>query len=701
MRIFRQFAPFAVLNLFSCAEVVQAGIPLTLNDVSLDAMRIICSYLDDPFSTLGFLNRHFKELFSTEILAKSIFKERFDIPELVTDEIGNNEPELKFIIASFSKFKNPDHLYEALRYEFLKGSKFDTLLPNLKRFFNRCNYPNRSEIAEVELLIERKKYNYMMQMEPKSFKRNSDILFDDDACISNFQKYLLSNPEHLEDFKTYNLSAEKISSWIKVALVTNMPDSIFHAFPQYSDRIFRMSRQSIWISFYPPKHLYPEIFERINFLIDNLSFERDSSTDESEEEEGNIYEYEINYVSEEDNDQDEVDGNSGNEQDNNSYEDDGNSDNEVGNNGEEDGYMYPYNYSNASAYSDGAASASSHSSSSSEEDEVFKEIRYDNETAKEIYRLLNLIRFGPDNPTIFEEKIKNMPLNFHWFVLMCRCASLANKMDLFSKIFDSIGKYVDDIRPDLNIAFDDINPNSIEELKFILDINEIAGSSLRHDIYDGDDFLEILSKHYRVIYIKWTGNELIIEFKIAAASIGSGFPEIFRINRKSMYELEWSYILLDLVFDNAAVLESFLVELFNNFPKTQLNINDKNLKLVLKSESILQLIKQSIYDSLIPSHHFVVAPEIALENYCPDLVDIAQIGSCVTFGPSKLKTADLLKRYELILGHSASNLLKPDYDYFKYRHVFKYLVESGKELPSDLPEKTRTLLKIEFPLKNF
>ena len=50
----------------------------------------------------------------------------------------------------------------------------------------------------------------MMQMEPKSFKRNSDILFDDDACISNF-KIPLSNPEHLEDFKTYNLSAEKIS----------------------------------------------------------------------------------------------------------------------------------------------------------------------------------------------------------------------------------------------------------------------------------------------------------------------------------------------------------------------------------------------------------------------------------------------------------------------------------------------------------
>ena len=68
---------------------------------------------------------------------------------------------------------------------------------------------------------------------------------------------------------------------------------------------------------------------------------------------------------------------------------------------------------------------------------------------------------------------------------------------------------------------------ALKSFKFILDINEIAGSSLRHDIYDGDDFLEVLSKHYRVIYIKWTGNELIIEFKIAAASIGSGFPRKF------------------------------------------------------------------------------------------------------------------------------------------------------------------------------
>ena len=85
---------------------------------------IICSYLDNPFSTLGNLNRHFKELFSTELSAKSIFKERFDIPELVTDEIGNNEPELKFIISSFQSSKNPGHLYGALRNEFSIWNQF-------------------------------------------------------------------------------------------------------------------------------------------------------------------------------------------------------------------------------------------------------------------------------------------------------------------------------------------------------------------------------------------------------------------------------------------------------------------------------------------------------------------------------------------------------------------------------------------------
>ena len=88
--------------------------------------------------------------------------------------------------------------------------------------------------------------------------------------------------------------------------------------------------------------------------------------------------------------------------------------------------------SNASAYSDGAASASSHSSSSSEEDEVLKKLDMTMKQLK-IYRLLNLIRFGPDNPTISRKRSKTCHLIFTWFVLMCRCTSLANKMDLFLK----------------------------------------------------------------------------------------------------------------------------------------------------------------------------------------------------------------------------------------------------------------------------
>ena len=217
MRLFRQIAAFSVLNLFSCAEVVQSEIRLTLKDVSLDAMRIICSYLDDPFSTLGYLNRHFKELFSTELSAKIIFKERFDIPELVTGEIGNNEPELKFIISSFSKFKNPDHVFQALEDEFNDNEKFHVLIPNLIKYFTRID-PERSREDDIDVLIDHKFFGLLLQAEPKSFKENCDLIFSRNSSIRDFQKYLASNPDQLDHFKqNYKLSSEKIAHWIKFA----------------------------------------------------------------------------------------------------------------------------------------------------------------------------------------------------------------------------------------------------------------------------------------------------------------------------------------------------------------------------------------------------------------------------------------------------------------------------------------------------
>ena len=91
---------------------------------------------------------------TTELSVKSVFKERFDIPELVTDDVDENEKELQFILDSFSKFaSNPDHVYQALRSEFLYGNNFSALLPHLMRYFFRHD-PKSNKIDEISVLLK-------------------------------------------------------------------------------------------------------------------------------------------------------------------------------------------------------------------------------------------------------------------------------------------------------------------------------------------------------------------------------------------------------------------------------------------------------------------------------------------------------------------------------------------------------------------
>ena len=47
------------------------------------------------------LDKRYSEVYPTEVPVKSVFKERFDTPELVTDDVDENERELKFILLSF------------------------------------------------------------------------------------------------------------------------------------------------------------------------------------------------------------------------------------------------------------------------------------------------------------------------------------------------------------------------------------------------------------------------------------------------------------------------------------------------------------------------------------------------------------------------------------------------------------------------
>ena len=639
MRIFRQIAALAGLNLFSCAEVAQAEIPLTLNDVSLDAMRIICSYLDNPFSTLGNLNRHFKELFSTELSAKVIFKERFDIPELVTDEIGNNEPELKFIISSFSKFKNPGHLYGALRNEFLFGTNFNVLIPNLLKYFDRYNDPNRNFDYEVEKLALRKKFDVLFELDQETFEDIHESIFLDFFEKSpNLQEYLVANPHHLERINTLNIflnndGVSVIVNWIKVALVTGVHDSIFKFFPQCPASVFKLqSSFSVWTNFYISEDRYPEISERINFLIDNLASIE---------------------VDEFDNDNDD------------------DSDN------------------------DGSGTINS----------VARLARF-----KDLCRLYTLIRFGPENENIFEEQIAHKKFKKYEIAYMCHCACLANKKDLFLKLlpvtlpFISTPYYIDSLR--LNVAFN-IQSDPIQMHKFIFEIYKYSNPEARRIICIKSNLLVVISNNYRIIDYKRNGLELEFVFNILPKFIGSGFPESITINRKydDIHELMMK-IFKEMIFDNADVLERLIADIYNEYKYYYIKINTENLRLMNESESIQLYLRQKVdklqmwrYSFLINPYSLLEVVKLPITNSLAKIVGVA--GQEIHIPLHDFKSTEQLSRLEIILDKSVSTLLKPEYDYFRYRHVFKYLIECGKPLPVDLSENTRALLLIDYPTVNF
>ena len=57
------------------------------------------------------------------------------------------------------------------------------------------------------------------------------------------------------------------------------------------------------------------------------------------------------------------------------------------------------------------------------------------ETEADFYSVLNLIRFGPEDHDIYETQIKTKLFSNEQLLLLCHCASLANKMDVFRKYY--------------------------------------------------------------------------------------------------------------------------------------------------------------------------------------------------------------------------------------------------------------------------
>ena len=123
MRIILLVGLMASLNIFNCANILleeespsgskdAVEKPLKLDGLPEVLLFEIGFFLDHEFWRLASLNRELRKAFS-KFPVKRIFKMHFDIPELVTEDVAENEKELMYLLP-LHKFTNPNHLYKAL-----------------------------------------------------------------------------------------------------------------------------------------------------------------------------------------------------------------------------------------------------------------------------------------------------------------------------------------------------------------------------------------------------------------------------------------------------------------------------------------------------------------------------------------------------------------------------------------------------------
>ena len=595
------------LSLFACSDVPNTPNPSNLANIPSDLLRIVASYLDNPFLNLGSLNHHFENVFSKDLPVKSFIKERFDVPELITAYVDDNEKELKYIL-SFSRFKSSDHINQVLRHNFFNGNKFDALIPHLMKYFRRM-YPEKSDEEEINALIEYKKYSYFFQSDPLLFNDNAARILDYVKGTQDLREYILSNPDHFEYMRQYfKIIANTndrylIIRWIKTALATNMPDTFIFGLIDNEIIITSLDKMpSLWKELHVPRIFYPGLYQKLNIMINDLSDENDV----------------------------------------------------------------------------------------------------------DFYSVLNLIRFGPEVHDIYESQIKPKSFSNRRLLLLCHCASLANKMDVFSKLIYDIKPYIIKKPREIDQRFYYDYDNTLFEMhKFIIDVHECADQSFRQSIYSGTRFFNILSSYCQVVSIQLGKNEVKIEFKVPTESIANSFPKKVNYNQTfscSAFVLDFVLGIPNTVkFESSELFGTFLSDFFDMFLSAQFKINSENLKLIIKSESLLQLIKK--HCELNQRSLFIIDSNDLLDVInepvpVVSLEDILQLRINVHDGLSYFKTAEQLKRLEIISGFSVNSILKPNSDYFNERNVYKYLIETGQELPNNISENTRALIKIDYPLIN-
>ena len=598
MRIILLPISLMTLKLFSCAENSQKETPKTGIKSVIHLTNLFSLW--GPFTSFGSLAQYSHEEASTDFVVvdfavKRFFNEFSHIPELVTEDVDDNEEELEYLLKYTKIADNAENLYQAFRGEFLYGNKINRLLPHLMKFIVRCNNDWSRDVELIDALIKRKMFGFFFQGARLVFYDYIEKIFADNETIKSLHEYVLSNLsfiEHVFDyFESLIYSNSKkicyIRKWIQVAIYYNMPDFFIERYPTFL--LETLKSPGFWTTLIMPKSKYPELFERIGAIIIHHEF--------TEEERG-------------------------------------------------------------------------------------------------FYSLLNAVRFGP---CFHENHIHPAQFSIDRINLLCHCASLSNKHEIFEKLFRGNQRAL--LKYNLLVGYEENVP--FEMHKYIFDAFRLMPLELHQYFFRQTNFMVVLSKYYLVSSIHWDHLTLSIEFQAPMELTSLDFPSevCFQYQFDFKHELmnQIYKIPLEMKFLDDLVFGKFILRYLSHFQADDCPINGENLKFISKSPYIRTMLRDNFINFTMNMPSFVVEFEELLklvdEPTIP-LDDFAQISIIDTKCLADLKTIEQFQRLETILGHNLACIIRSDFEYFKYRCLFKYLKESGAGELENISENTRYLMSI-------
>ena len=324
------------------------------------------------------------------------------------------------------------------------------------------------------------------------------------------------------------------------------------------------------------------------------------------------------------------------------------------------------------------------------------------EDDRKFYLLLNAIRFGPVVSFFYETYLKSIRFSKDRVNLMCHCASLSNKFDIFSSLFDGNQSMLLQYNFLTYRDFENDNTVPIEMHKYAFDAYRLMPDELRQSFYTESHFIEIVSKYYFVSSINWENVTLNIEFQAPSELIDSEFPQTINIQYtyKVKYELLFQIynIPLQMRFLNVTIFGYFLSR-YLNFFESGYFINGENLKFILKSSDIRGMLNNyssNLTQKLRPfTVDFNELLKLVDEPNAVSLIDFVDVVIDNTKCLADLKTSNQLKNLEIILGHDIAFVMLADYEFFKYRQVFQHLNETGSIAHLTISDENRYLARID------